>query len=277
MQTKLTDSCSFDVFNAYIHLSQPRIRALAPLDATLAMRYWQPDKIASDSAGVLGTGFQDVFDLMPQCAETVSLRQVFEGSILTMLDFDQIMRSKDGLLTETELPHEQTVIWVRSMLIHELLSLPESLATHSARDEFSVVVYEICRFSYLMFSQLWLFADINTDRGMARKQVAKLKPLLERATSGNISSRLCERLPDFYLWVIALGLMLAYEEFDISKDRGCLEELVPFAARSLVKMQPKAWRIVSSILPRFVWRWKDCELTGSEAWELACQAGQEKL
>lgn len=232
------------------------------------MRLWQPDETASHTATTLSESFENVFSRMRSGPESTSLRAIIKGFTLVMLDFDRIEESRSHLCSLTNVPEEQQVIWIRSMVIHELLMLPETPESTSSGD-MPTLIYEMVRLSCLMFCQVWLFADNNNKRRMARKQVRRLQPLLERCTVG--VEKLCEVLPDFYLWVMVLGLMLAYEDFDVTGDDTCLETIVPFAAHGMVVTQPQAWTIVKGVLPNFIFPSRECDATGREAWEHACR------
>lgn len=271
LRLMLADDRRFDIFNAFMHLFKPRIAAILPLEATLTMRNWTQDDEAQILASKVGTGFEDVFASMSDCSESARLQRVIRGFVNLIVDFDQLCRDLPKHSTNIGTPNERTVIWIRSMLIHELLTLPAFLSKEEEEtDEGSTLVYELCRLSCLMVCQAWAFADNNSRRSMARRQVLKLIPLLKRAVAGGTIS-LSSELPSFYTWLIALGLMLAYEDFDISGDDACIRAIVPFLAKCIVKARPEAWSAVSSIMSGFLWLWKDCEITGKEAWDCGCR------
>lgn len=173
------------------------MKALVPLSTTMSMRTWDTDETASHTATRLSESFEDVFSQIPSGSENTSLRATIEGFSLMVLDFDRIEKSRFHLCSQTNAPEEQQVIWIRSMIIHELLMLPETLPQSTSYGEMPALIYEMVRMSCLMFCQVWLFGDNNNNRRMARKQVYKLQPILERCTVG--VERLCEVLPDFYL------------------------------------------------------------------------------
>lgn len=221
----------------------------------------------------LGQGFGDVFHVLPNCAESVRLQQVLRGFVDLLVDFDHIDRSKSqSFKVEADAPNERGVIWIRSMLIHELLTIPESLSTGGGlEDDLSTLTYDICRLSCLMVCQAGIFTDSNQGRQMARRLVLRLLPLLKRATVGEGTKKLCSELPDLYTWVLVLGLMLAYEDFDAFNDTSCIADIVPFLDSSVIKPQPEAWPTVNTLLSRFLWLWKDCDITGREAWNYCCR------
>lgn len=105
---------------------------------------------------------------------------------------------------------------------------------------------------------------------MARKLVLKLIPMLKRATGGDGMAKLCSELPEFYTWILVLGLMLAYEDLDAFNDAACMTDMVPFLTYSVIKPRPEAWPTISTTMSGFFWLWKDCEITGKESWNYGC-------
>ena len=265
------DILRYDILNAYVSLSPPRIAAAFTLEETLTLRTWPQDEPAKLLASQLGHGFTMVHSSMPQHACYSRLQQVTQAFVAMIIDFDQIQRHEYDK-SRTDLPNEMTVIWIRSMLMHELMMLPETLILEERDGEHEAyaLTYEMCRLACLLFCQAWGFPDCNWNRRQAQKLVFKLVPLLARATVGKSPHKFCKKWPDFYNWILVLGFMLAYEDFDLFSDDRCMMALLPYWAHSVIKPQREAWSIVYKTLSGFFWRWPECDITGEEAWNYAC-------
>lgn len=267
------DSYSYDVLQAYAQLSKPQLAPLVPLSTALKMRIWSQDETARVLGSTLGSGFGSVYGMLPACSETTRLQRVLQGFVDIIIDFDQISRCGRQLGNEIESPDRSTVSLIRPTLIHESLTLPQTLdKSNDKASDFSILLYEMCRLSCLIICQIWACRAADNRRRMARTQVLKLMPLLHRAKSGSDTQKgVSTKLPNFYTWLLVLGLMLAYEDLDHSGEDACMRDMALFLGDCVIKAKPEAWPTVHSTVSRFVWLWEGCELTGREAWDYGCQ------
>jgi hypothetical protein len=255
-----------------MHLRRPRFDSLMPLSFCLTMRTWPGDAIAQQRLGRITDGFSEVFSCIGTSIPSMELQQVVRGFTLVELDLDQINRSTENPAEVS--PHYASVIWIRGTCIREVLLLPDDLADEASTvevTELATLAYEMCRLSCSLICQVWLFADCSPTRYLARVMVNKLYPLLLRATTGTDSDKLCERLPEFFLWNLILGIVLAYEDFDETGDKKGLHKLAPFIDHAIVKPKPSAWHVISGSLKSFLWPMEEQEETGKEAWKLVCE------
>lgn len=255
-----------------MHLKRPRFDSLMPLSFALSMRTWPCDALAQQRLERITNGFSEVFACMGTSTASMDLQQVVQGFLYVELDLDQLNRSTDDPGADS--PHYASIIWIRSMCIREVLLLPDKLTDDGvATEEFqlALLAYEMCRLSCSLICQVWLFADCSPTRNLARHMVEKLYPLLVRATTGKDFDKLCERLPDFFLWNLALGIVLAYEDFDETGDMMGMHKLAPFVNSAIVKAKPTAWPVISGCLKSFLWPVEEQEETGREAWKIVCQ------
>lgn len=264
---------SFDIFDSHMHLKRPRFDSLMPLSFALSMRTWSGDAIARQRLERITSGFSEVFSCMG--ASSKDLRQVVYGFVFVELDLDQLNRSTNNSPGSNS-PHYASIIWIRSMCIREVLLLPDKLPDHertAESSELALLAYEMCRLSCSLICQVWLFADCSPTRNLARYMVDKLYPLLLRATTSTDpdSEKLCDKLPDFFLWSLILGIVLAYEDFDETGSMAGLNKLAPFVDSAIVKPKPTAWSVISRSLNSFLWPVEEQEETGKEAWKLVCQ------
>lgn len=251
-----TDCHRFDVFNAYMHLRLPQLDALIPLRACFDLRTWKSDEAASQLIQNTSQKFSEVFIHMPN----TSLQQIVHGFVLVMADLDQFQRSR--------IPQIVTVVLMRSMCIREVLLLPETIS--NSRTELSLSVYQLCRLSCLLCCATWLYAYIGQNheytRNLPRRLVQALRPILDRSVGVTVH----RLLPDFYLWIMIMGLMLAYEDLDNTGEDASMRLLVPYLEYLDVEMSPSSWSTIQGRVSQFLWSEEVCDVTAEEAWELAC-------
>lgn len=238
-----------------MHLRLPQLDPLLPLPACLDLRTWEPDHIAFRSITNATREFAKVFIYMPP----TPLQQVIHGFILLMADMDHFQRSGT--------PHIGTVVLMRSMCIREVLLLPDRIEAM----ETEVLIYQMCRLSRLLCCQTWLYAysgqNHSWTRNLPRRLVHKLKPILEQSVALTVHNL----LPDFCLWIVTMGLMLAYEDLDNTGDDVSVRLMIPSLQYLDVELSLSSWPTIRSIVSRFLWYERVCDITAMEAWELACQ------
>lgn len=251
-----TDCYRFDVFNAYMHLRLPQLDALIPLSACFDLRRWESDDIALELIQNSNQSFAKVFIHLP----TTRLQQIVYGFVLVMADLDHFQRSK--------IPHIVTIVLTRSTCIREILLLPETIS--NVQTELSVSVYQLCRLSCLLCCATWLYAYVGQNheytRNLPRRLVQSLRPILDRS----IGVMVHECLPDFFLWVVLMGLMLAYEDFDNTGDGASMRLLIPCLDHLDVDLSSSSWSTIRGRVSQFLWCEQVCDVTAEEAWELAC-------
>lgn len=263
---------SFDVLDSYCEFRHPQIDSLAPFNFFLTLRTWPSDAIAQRRLERTTNGFSEIFACMGTSVASRNLQEVVHGLTLIEIDLEQVSRStKDPKVIS---PHYATVLWIRSMCVRELLTLPENLTDgeYTAEESESVLlVYEMCRLSCLLVCQVWLHPDYSCKRNLARQMVNKLHPLLLRATKTTDPVKFCDELPDFFLWSLILGIVLAYEDFDKTGNMKGMFKLAPFLGSTKTKAETTVWPVISKSMEKFLWPVKQQEETGKEAWELVCQ------
>lgn len=267
-----SDIRSFDIVHSFTSLSKPRLAQLQPLTEIMALRTWSTDDAARLLSSTLGSGFDHVSELMASIPEGGHVMQVLKGLVNLLADLGQLDRCRKQQQTENQIeaPNEMSMLWIRCMLIHSSLSFAD-LLDKSSLGGVPVLVYDICRLSLLMNCQIWACRGADHRLRTARALVQRLVPLLHKFTApGSKGLPVSTVLSDFYIWILVLGLMLAYEEYDFAGEEACLRQMAPFLAYCMIKARPEAWPTVSTILSRFLWSWKGCDITGREAWEFGC-------
>lgn len=202
-----------------------------------------------------------------------TLLDIVESLRVLTTDLNQIRRTPkpESVLSA---PHQPTLVWLRSMTMHTVLSLPEYTGKNlSPKDDFTpdYLIHDLCRLSFLMYAQLWLHPMVNKRVNMARQLLSRIQPLLFISTSRLYGgSTICALFPKFFLWVLVLSLTCAYEDFDVTGDMRGLQEISPLILETAIQPLSESWATVSDILEGFLWAHLECDLTGREAWQRAC-------
>lgn len=187
------------------------------------------------------------------------IQQVLCGLVLVMADADHYRR--------TRTPHFETTVITRSMYVREVLMLPEILDT----SELELCTYQMSRMCCLLSLQAWIYPDSGPNhtwtRNLPRRLIHMLQPVLDRS----LAVMLHEKLPEFYMWTVILGLMLAYEDFDNTGNGTAMRLMVTYLDTLSVKPKPAAWATIRCVVAKFLWCEEDCAETAREAWQLACQ------
>lgn len=215
------------------------------------------------------TPIMEAFDL----PEYTSMLSISEGLRILTTDSSQLRRTPkaESVLSA---PDQPTLIWMRSMVMHELLSLPDyttqALESEST-GETKFLIYELCRVSCLMYLQIWLFSIVNKRQNMARKLLLKMWPLL----GGSITTppdgvALSVQHPDFFLWTVMFSLICAYEDWDASGELTSMQQMSRFIVYTSMEPVAESWPKIVDVLEKFIWAGFDCNLTGQEAWQQAC-------
>lgn len=238
-----------------MHLRRPQLPSLLPMDQCPHLRTWESDPISLERIRQAEQEFAKVSAHL----QATLLQQIFHGLVLVMADMDHWKR--------TRTPHFESIVISRSMCIRESLLLPETIDA----SELEQCIYQMGRMSCLLTFQAWLMPDSGANhtwiRNLPRRLVHMLQPILDRS----LAVLLHEKLPEFYMWTVIMGLMLAYEDFDNCGNGEAMRIMVEYLDALSVKPTPAAWTPIGCVVSKFLWSEEDCAETAKEAWELACQ------
>lgn len=245
---------------------------LQPLSDVLKLRTWTMDSKAAQLYRILTGSLTPLIE-----AEDLSgcdtMLHIVEGLRILTTDLNQIRRTPkaESVLSA---PNQSVLIWLRSMVMHALLSLPDHTTQNLEFQDTSSqiqLMYRICRTACFMYAQVWLHPIANKGINMARKLVTRMQPLLMASTSCLFhGSTLSTQHPELFLWALILTLMCAYEDSDITGELDSMQQIAPFIRGTQIEPSPESWTEIPDILEKFLWAHLDCDLTGREAWQQAC-------
>lgn len=265
-------SSRFDVWNAWKLLSRPGLPVLQPLSEVLKLRTWTLDSHGDRFYRRLTTSLVPLMESTNLPGDNTILR-IIEGFRILTTDFNQLERtSKSDLIFRT--PDQNQLIWIRSMVLHSLLSLPvykkQALASEQSGDP-GCLIYELCRISCFMYAQVWLCPVVNKRNNLSRKLLSDIWPLLTASITWLYDGRtLSDRYPHFFLWAVILSLLCAYEDFDVTGEPACMQKTSEFVVHTQMGRLAESWPEIADVLEGFLWAGFECNLTGEEAWQQAC-------
>lgn len=265
-------SSSFDVWNAWKLLSRPGLPMLQPLSEVLKLRAWTLDSYGNRLYRRLTTSLVPLVASHDLPGDNAILH-IIEGLRILTTDFNQLQRSPEPD-TVLRAPDRNHLIWIRSTILHSLLSLPvykeQALESEHSGDP-ACLIYELCRVSCFMYAQVWLCPVVNTRNNLSRKLLSEIWPLLTASISWVYDgSTLSDRYPGFFLWAVILSLLCAYEDCDVTGEPTSMQKISQLVVHTQIERLAESWPKIVDILEGFLWADFECNLTGQEAWQQAC-------
>ncbi|RMZ91674.1 hypothetical protein DV736_g1092, partial [Chaetothyriales sp. CBS 134916] len=239
----------YDILTSCQRLVAP---TFPPLESTGSLvSTWPPVETRTPLSYSLGTGFSSLSDE----ATYVRLCTVIDYVVQITLGYDRYeRRSPDA-------PILYHVIRARSAVIHDLLSLPDSVGDAVTPDS---IIYEMSRLGSLAYMLISLY-PIAPGNGPHAELARRLQGLLGH------SSRLGmwdTHLP-FLLWAVVLGGIMA-------KEFASRAWYVQYLSSSGLKDTFSTWSAVSTIMTAFLWHKSGCESAGKELWEQSWDITQQR-
>jgi hypothetical protein len=145
---------------------------------------------------------------------------------------------------------------IRTAIQDKLLSLPtaDELNTWSPKKSIEPSIYEACRLTVLIYGVAIVFPIPNSYNAL-QTLVQRLKVSIESLKIG----QLADALPDFFLWILVLGGIAAFEKEERSW-------YVTQLAKLAKKMDIYDWEIIEHKMELFLWMGSACEPGGQRLW-----------
>lgn len=284
----------FGIYTSYRLLEAPRFDRIQPLEGVFESLEQIPNVLGGRPVPGLARGFFDLFHGTDDELQTDVLLKITQALAAITRDQRSILSAEkrrnschihdllnaDGWreLSESD-PRvisalKMNLIWSRCVVMWELLSLVDHSqgVVNDPHPEEAILAYELCRIACLMYFQMWIWVISGAKINMARKLVSKILPLLAaslrpNATTGTALYRIH---PQFFLWVVTLSVVMAYEDYDQTTDQATTESLLPYVKRLPARTRLDAWPVVAASLEKFLWSNKDCDSLGRDAWTFVC-------
>lgn len=290
-----TATIRFGVYTCYRTLQRPPFERVQSLESLFALPAWPSNDLEELGLPCSIIGFFDILERSDEEPQVSLLTKIIQALALLTSDQSFILsaearNSASKIYSElnqnfepgSEAMHDPAMIgackvrliWARCIVMWELLSLPD-LSQDILRPKgfpSSSLPYELCRLSCFMYFQMWIWVIAGANINMARQLVSRILPFLEASVvpSLNDNAVLCKMHPEFFLWVITLTIVMAYEDYDQTGDVSSVKSISPFLRYLIVKPFPEMWSDISIILERFLWSSTDCNPLGRDAWVFAC-------
>ncbi|RMZ77112.1 hypothetical protein DV737_g4534, partial [Chaetothyriales sp. CBS 132003] len=230
----------YDILTSCQRLVVPTFPPLESTESLLST--WPPAQTRTPLSCTLGSGFNGLSNE----ATYLRLCTVIDHVVQITLGYDRYEgRSSDA-------PILYHVICARSAVIHDLLSLPNSIGDVVTPDS---IIYEISRLGSLAYMLISLY-PIAPANGPHEELARRLHGLLGHTSGLGMWDT---HLP-LLLWAVVLGGIMA-KEFTL---RCCY---VQYLCSSGLKDTFPTWSAVSTIMTDFLWHKSGCDGKGKELWE----------
>jgi hypothetical protein len=265
----------YDAFSSWRLLKTPFFPLIQPTTFYMGLRSHEPDTEAIMMAQMIASGFTSIHPGPEEQHLKILLQAVKHAAQLTV-DLDQHNRKTSN---PPDWVHIQFVRWC---IMHDLLSLPQSLTvneTTSPTDPCTNLLYQLIRLStlgYFLFVLLPIPAAGNLPHNLASKLRVVIENCITLKTTFNTGPAV--EHPGTFLWSVIIGGMCAYAAADPppskKEDRVVESPLLDayvFNTRHLpLKADVSVWVMVNDSLRKHLWLDKECNELGEVFWRYAC-------
>lgn len=266
-----------DVLFAYREFRAPRLARFESLQQSIALCTWPLDTQARDTAKILGADLPRLLALTGDDQHCKILTDAYNALKMLTIYIDQLHRQQEVDLEQRDLrliPRTDDLIQLRFVAMWEMLNLPEKSIYMSSLTtlDHQNLLFDLFRVAFFCYNQAWLWYVVSRKGRIPRQILDKALPLLEAATtrSTDCSGSLATRYPDFFVWVVVLCIMLAYEEYYQTGSDNHMLSLVPPLRSTKIMPVIDSWDGVLKIMRGHLWSDLQCDMTGREAWKHFC-------
>ncbi|RMD44308.1 hypothetical protein DV735_g910, partial [Chaetothyriales sp. CBS 134920] len=230
----------YDIMISCQRLAVPTFPLLQSTESLLGT--WPRVESRTGLSTYLGSGFSGLSDE----ATYGRLCAVIEHLVQITLGYDRYERSSP------DAPILYHILHARSAVIHDLLSLPDSVGDEAGPPD--SIIYELSRLGSLAYMLVFLY-PISPGNGPHEEVAQRIQGLLRHASRSGMWQT---HLP-FLVWAVVLGGIMA-KALDIRS--WYVEHLNSLGLKDMFP----AWSSVSTMMTGFLWHKSGCDSEGKELW-----------